>query len=247
MVSAPPYDTVSEDEARAEISRNQSSYLRITRPEADMPPPADPHSAAAYAKALENFRLFQEQGLLVREGIACLYVYRLVMGGRAQTGVAACCAASDYMDGVIVRHEKTRLDKEEDRVKLARALGAHTGPVFLAYRQDGRIDAMVEAVCRGGPDVDFTAPDGVRHTLWMVPSGGGCAEAFRRVPRAYIADGHHRAAAAVRVAAESGAGLGLSIVDTLARRMGAKLVLSSPPEGRRNGFEARLVWQTSSR
>jgi uncharacterized protein (DUF1015 family) len=179
-----------------------------------MPPPADPHSDAAYARSLENFRSFVNRGLLVRDGTASLYVYRLVMGGRAQTGVACCCAVADYMEGVILRHEKTRVDKEEDRLKLTLALSANTGPVFLAYRPDGRIDGLVRTICRSGPDSDFTAPDGVRHTLWRVPACGGLVEAFGRVPRAYIADGHHRAAAACRLAAERGGGKGKDAGDS---------------------------------
>ncbi|MBM4147513.1 MAG: DUF1015 domain-containing protein [Lentisphaerae bacterium] len=200
-VSAPPYDTIEEDQARAVVSANPRSFLRISRPEADMEGKADPHGPEAYARAASNFAEFRATRLLVREANPGMFLYRLSKDGHSQTGVVACCHTADYGSGVIKRHEKTRIEKENDRAAMIRALRGNTEPVLLAYRDRPGIDACVSGIAAGAPRYDFTAADGVRHTLWAVAGGAGLDAMFAKVPGAYIADGHHRAAAAARVAA----------------------------------------------
>jgi len=203
-VAAPPYDVLSSEEARLRAAGRPWSFLHISRPEIDLPAGTDPHACAVYAKAAENLQRMLREGVLLRDARACYYVYRLVLGEHVQTGLAAVASVREYDRNRIRRHEHTRPDKEDDRVRQIEALRAQTGPVLLAYPPAAPVDAILNAVAGGRPDFDVTADDGVRHLLWPV----GDTEAIERLtalfdamPALYIADGHHRSAAASRVAA----------------------------------------------
>ena len=198
QVASVPYDTVSAAEARVLALGNPDSFLHVVRPEIDLPPKTDAHSEAVYATAAANFRDFQTRGILVREDEPCLYVYRQKMGAHVQVGLVACCRVEDYERNVIRKHEKTRQDKEDDRTRHVLELNANAGPVFLTYADRPAIDARLAEIQRETPLFHFTAPDAVVHTVWRVPRGSVLADAFEAVPVAYIADGHHRAAAAAR-------------------------------------------------
>lgn len=205
-----PYDVMSSEEARALASGNPLSFLRVSKPEIDLPPGTDLYSPAVYARGRENFRKLIADGALIRDAQPCLYLYRQVMGAHTQVGVVGAASCQEYLDNVILKHEFTRVDKEDDRVRHIEALEAQTGPVFLTYRADAAIDAFVAGKIACEPYVDFTAGDGVRHTSWRIDAAEEIAvltAAFARIPRLYIADGHHRSAAAARVfQARKGAG-----------------------------------------
>jgi uncharacterized protein (DUF1015 family) len=199
-VACVPYDVVNAAEAAVLAAGKPHSLLHVDRAEIDLPAGTDPHADAVYAKALENFLALQRDGVLVRESEPCLYVYQQQMGGHVQRGLVAGCHVEDYDLGLIKKHEKTRKDKEDDRTKLIDTLSADTGPVFLTYRDNADVTALVNAKTKGEPVYDFTAPDGIRHTLWRIAGGAEWVKAFAAVPATYIADGHHRAASAARVA-----------------------------------------------
>lgn len=203
-VSSVPYDVVSTEEARVLASGNPLSFLHVSRAEIDLPRDTDPYSDAVYEKAAENFGKLKRGAPIQTEDEPSLYVYRLRMGGREQTGVAGACSLDEYDSDVIRKHERTRRDKEDDRTRHMLALGAQTGPVFLTYRDRSEIDAIVEGVKGKPPLFDFEAPDGVAHTIWRVggEAAGRLAEQFRPAPLLYIADGHHRAASAARARRE---------------------------------------------
>jgi uncharacterized protein (DUF1015 family) len=203
-VIAPPYDVLSSDEARRRAAGKPWSFLHISKPEIDLPPGTDPYSSAVYAKARENFAHMLREGVLERDRGACYYVYRLVMGTHTQTGIVAAASVPDYDSNRIRKHELTRPDKEDDRVRQIDALNAQTGPVFLTYRRSYDVDAVVARVAAAAPDVDVVADDGVRHSLWVMREPAhleALTAAFDALPCLYIADGHHRSAAASRVAA----------------------------------------------
>ena len=202
QVASVPYDVVNTEEARALAEGNPLSLLHVTRPEIDLPDGTDIYSDEVYEKARENFERFKAEGTLVEEGGPSLYIYRLVMGEHTQLGVAAAFSVDEYDDGRIRKHERTRPDKENDRTRHILTLRAQTGPVFLTYRADRRVDALVEAETKAEPLYDFEAEDGVRHTLWRAASAEQLARCFAEVPLLYIADGHHRAASASRARAE---------------------------------------------
>jgi len=200
-VAAVPYDVVNTEEARALAAENPLSFLHVSRPEIDLPEGTAIYSDEVYAKAGENFDKLRRECPLEEEDAPGLYLYRLVMGDHAQTGVAACFSVDEYDAGIIRKHERTRPDKEDDRTRHTLTLRAQTGPVFLTYRADRRIDALVEAETKNDPLYDFTADDGVRHTLWRAGGAEQLARCFAEVPLLYIADGHHRAASASRARA----------------------------------------------
>ncbi|MCA1635063.1 MAG: DUF1015 family protein [Acidobacteria bacterium] len=201
-VAAVPYDVVNTEEARALAEGKPSSFLHVSRPEIDLPAGTDLYSDEVYARAAENFLQLIRDCPLEIEAEPGLYLYRLVMGGHEQTGVAACVSVDEYDRGLIRKHEKTRPDKENDRTRHVLELRAQTGPVFLTYRPDRRIDALVAgASASSEPLYDFTADDGVRHTVWRVAVPEQLARCFEEVPLLYIADGHHRAASASRARA----------------------------------------------
>ncbi|MEI6861140.1 MAG: DUF1015 family protein [Verrucomicrobiota bacterium] len=199
-VACVPYDVVNAAEAAALAAGKPCSLLHVDRAEIDLPPGTDPYGPAVYAKARENFLALQRDGVLVREGGPCLYVYQQQMGAHVQRGLVALCHVEDYDAELIKKHEKTRKDKEDDRTRLIDTLAANTGPVFLTYRDEAAVTALVNAKVQEKPLHDFTAPDGIRHTAWRIAGGAEWINAFARVPLSYIADGHHRAASAARVA-----------------------------------------------
>lgn len=199
-VACVPYDVVNAAEAAALAAGKPHSLLHVDRAEIDLPAATDPYSDAVYAKARENFLALQRAGVLVRETEPCLYVYQQQMGSHVQRGLIAGCHVDDYDRELIKKHEKTRKDKEDDRTKLIDTLSADTGPVFLTYRDHAPVTALVDAKTKEKPLHDFTAPDGIRHTVWRIAGGAEWVQAFAAVPVTYIADGHHRAASAARVA-----------------------------------------------
>jgi uncharacterized protein (DUF1015 family) len=202
QVASVPYDTVNVEEARSLAQGNPNSFLRVSRAEIELPVGTDPYTEAVYSRAAANLKKFCEQGILVREEGLCLYAYRQIMGEHAQTAIVACCHIEDYEHNVIRKHETTRADKEQDRIRLARALRVNTGPVFLMYRDQPAIDREVSAGVSAPPLFDFRASDGIQHTLWRIPGGEKLVRLFGQVPLAYIADGHHRAAAACKTGVE---------------------------------------------
>jgi uncharacterized protein (DUF1015 family) len=201
QVASVPYDVVSTDEARAAAEGNPLNFLHVTRPEIDTPPGVGIYDDATYARARENFRRLVRECPLIEEGEPSLYLYRLQMGEHTQTGIAGCFSVDEYDEDLIRKHEKTRPDKENDRTRHILETGAQTGVVFLTYRPDRRIEALVEAETQNAPLYDFDAGDGVRHTVWRVAAPEKIVRCFAEVPYLYIADGHHRAASASRARA----------------------------------------------
>jgi uncharacterized protein (DUF1015 family) len=204
QVVAPPYDVVNAEEARAYAKGNERSFFRVSRPEIDLPPGTDEHADSVYAKGRENLALFQRNGWLKQDAEPCFYLYRQRMGSHVQTGVVAAASVQEYDAGLIKKHELTRADKEDDRTRHVDDLGGNDEPVFLTYRASSAIGALVEEGTRGAPEYDFTTEDGIGHTFWVVRGALNTRlqEAFRAVPALYIADGHHRSAAASRVHAQ---------------------------------------------
>ena len=200
-VAAVPYDVVNTEEARSLAAGQPFSFLHVSRPEIDLPGGTDLYSDEVYAKAGENFARLARECPLHSEAEPSLYLYRLVMGEHTQVGVAACASVDEYDHGLVRKHEKTRPDKENDRTRHMVELHAQTGVVFLTYRPDRRIDALVEAETQGPPLYDFEAEDGVRHTVWRAPAPEQLARCFAEIPALYIADGHQRAASASRARA----------------------------------------------
>ena len=197
-----PYDVMSSEEARSMASGNPLSFLHVSKPEIDLPPGTDLYSAPVYAKGSENFQKLIADQALRQDRSACFYLYRQVMGAHTQVGIVAVASCEEYLKGIVKKHELTRPDKEDDRVRHIETLSSQTGPVFLTYRASVAIDAFVNRKLLELPDVDFTAPDGVRHSSWVVGDGGSIdaiEREFSKIPALYIADGHHRSAAAARV------------------------------------------------
>ena len=203
-VSSVPYDVVSTEEARQLAANNRLSFLRVTRSEIDLSAGADPYSPDVYARARTNFDELRQQAPLVVEEAPSLYFYRLTMGSHEQTGIAGCFSVDEYENDTIKKHERTRRDKEDDRTRHIIELRAQTGVVFLTYKAARGVDAIEGRVTSGAPLYDFTAPDGVRHTIWRAGAEDVRAleQAFDAIPALYIADGHHRAASAARARAE---------------------------------------------
>jgi uncharacterized protein (DUF1015 family) len=197
-----PYDVMSSEEARQVAAGNPLSFLHVSKPEIDLPPGTDVYAPEVYAKGRENFRRLIAEGALRQDAQPHFYLYRQVMGAHRQTGLVAAASCEDYRNGIIKKHELTRPDKEDDRVRHIEALDAQTGPVFLVYRANAALDALVAMQTAEVPSVDFTAADGVRHSAWVIgdPEQSRFIEAeFGQMPCLYIADGHHRSAAAARV------------------------------------------------
>lgn len=202
QVASVPYDVVNTQEARALVADNPLSFLHVSRPEIDMPDGTDIYGDPVYRKALDNFTNLKKICPLETEETPSIYLYRLIMGEQEQIGVVACCAVDEYDNDVIRKHERTRRDKEDDRTRHILVLRAQTGPVFLTYRARREIDTMVMETMLANAVYDFTADDGIQHTIWRVPDPVRFVHAFREVPVLYIADGHHRAASASRARAE---------------------------------------------
>jgi uncharacterized protein (DUF1015 family) len=202
-VVAPPYDVLSTDEARERASGRPWSFLHISKPEIDLPAGTNPYAPEVYAKGAENLQAMIQAGVLVQDPVPCYYAYRIVMGSHSQTGLVAAASVADYDTNRIRKHEYTRPDKEDDRVRQIDALDAQTGPVLLAYPAAPEVDAILAAASSGAPDADSEL-DGVRHTLWVIRDAAIQARittAFNAMHALYIADGHHRSASASRIAA----------------------------------------------
>jgi uncharacterized protein (DUF1015 family) len=208
-VVAPPYDVLTVAEARERARGRPWSFLHISRAEIDLPEGTDPYAPEVYARAATNLKRMLQAGILVRDPEPGYYVYRLVMDGHSQTGLVAAASVVDYDSNRIRKHEFTRPDKEDDRVRQIEALQAQTGPVLLAYKSDAAVDALLAGVTEGPPEVDLMADDGVGHMLWVVRERAliqRITAVFDAMDALYIADGHHRSAAASRVAAARGSG-----------------------------------------
>jgi uncharacterized protein (DUF1015 family) len=206
-VLAPPYDVLSSAEARERAKGKPWSFLHISKPEIDLDPSVDPYDRAVYAKAAENLGRMVAGGVLIRDDKPCYYAYRLTWRNRTQTGLAAVASIEDYESNRIRRHEFTTPLKEDDRVRQIEAVNAQTGPVMMGYPPSAEIDAMLASATKGAPAVDVTADDGVRHQLWLIDDPatvGQLTRTFDALPALYIADGHHRSAAAARVAKARG-------------------------------------------
>jgi len=203
-VIAPPYDVLSTDEARTRAAGKPWSFLHISKPEIDLPTGTDPYAPQVYAKAAENLGLMMRKGILARDPTPCYYAYRLIMGNHTQTGLVAAASLAEYDTNRIRKHEHTQTDKENDRVHQIDALNAQTGPVMVAYPHAREVDDILARCSAGAPDADASADGGIRHSLWVVRDAAIEAQltrAFDAMPALYIADGHHRSAAASRVAA----------------------------------------------
>lgn len=213
-IACVPYDVLNTDEARVLAEGKPNTLLRVDRAELELPPDTNPYADAVYARAKANFERLQQNGALRREPAPSVYLYQQRMGAHVQTGIAAVCHVDDYIHeragnplakDIIKKHERTRPDKEDDRTRLIGTLRANTGPVFLTYRDRAGIDAIVAAQMKSAPTYDFTAPDGIRHTVWRVSDPAvldALVKEFAHLPAGYVADGHHRTASAARVALE---------------------------------------------
>jgi len=205
LVASRPYDVLNSEEARFEAAGNEKSLYHIIKPEIDFPKGTDEHDACVYEKASENFQMFQSKGWLKQDAKDNYYVYAQTMNGRTQYGLCVAASVDDYMTGKIKKHELTRRDKEEDRMKHVRVNNANIEPVFFAYPHQDELDAIVAKTVTGKPEYDFVAPDGFGHHFWVIEDESmikRITEIFASMPSLYIADGHHRSAAAALVGDE---------------------------------------------
>ena len=201
-VAALPYDVYNRKEACEAVKGNPLSFLNIDRAETQFPEDVDTYDDRVYVRARETLDRQIEEGVYVTDAEENYYLYELTMDGRSQTGVVACCSIDDYVNGIIKKHENTREDKEIDRIRHVDTTNAHTGPIFLAYRQDETVKRLVTQVKSGLPIYDFVLDDGIGHRVWVIGDRamvGAVQDAFAQIPATYIADGHHRAASAVKV------------------------------------------------
>ncbi|MCD8323620.1 MAG: DUF1015 family protein [Clostridiales bacterium] len=201
-IAALPYDVYNREEAKAEVLREPESFLRIDRAETQFEDSMDMYAPEVYQKAHDILWDMVAAGDFITEEKPCYYIYELTMDGRTQTGIAACAAIDDYLNGVIKKHENTREEKEQDRIRHVDVCDAQTGPIFLAYRSDDAVNTVVNRVKESVPEYDFTSPDGIGHRVWIIAGDAdvqAIEEAFAGIGQIYIADGHHRAASAVRV------------------------------------------------
>ena len=197
-----PYDVVSSEEARQLAAGNPLSFFHVSKPEIDFPASTDIYAPKVYAEGKRNFGSLIEQGALAQDSSSCFYLYRQIMGQHSQVGVVAAASCKDYLKGVIRKHELTRPDKEDDRMRHIESLNSQTGPVFLVYRASSSVDDLVTKKMTESANIDFIAKDGVRHSAWIVSDRGSIdflVAQFANMPLLYIADGHHRCAAAARV------------------------------------------------
>lgn len=202
-----PYDVMSSAEARQLASGNPESFLHVSKPEIDLAPDINPYDPEVYTQGARRFQSMVQQGLLRQDPTGYFYLYRQVMGSHSQIGLVAAASCEDYLKNIIKKHEFTRPDKEDDRVRHIKALQSQTGPVFLTYRAQPAMDAFVASRTAEPPEIDFTAADGVRHSSWTIRETADHAlieRAFQEIPDLYIADGHHRSAAAARIFQERG-------------------------------------------
>lgn len=201
-VASLPYDVMDVEEARRMAGENRDSFLRISRPEIDLPQQVDPYSEQVHRKGGKNLRQFIDDRILIREEVPCYYIYRQQMGKIVQTGLVACAAVDDYESGVIKKHEQTRADKEEDRIRHIDTLDANDEPVFYIFRDYPELEGILQSASYEPPDYNFTTEDGVSHKLWVVADSAlieHLTGLFAAIPVLYVADGHHRSAAAAQV------------------------------------------------
>ena len=201
-VAAVPYDVVNRDEAAQLAQGNPYSFLHVGRSDIDLPDDMDPHDPRCYQQARDALDAFVARDVLIRDGTPALYLYRQVMDDRAQTGLVGCVHVDDYEKDIIRKHERTRQDKEDDRTRHVLTLEAHAEPVFLTYRPEAKVQELTALTQRGPALYDFTADDGVQHTVWRIARPESWMAAFREVGHAYVADGHHRSASAWRAGKE---------------------------------------------
>lgn len=201
-VAALPYDVMTSEEAREMVKGNPYSFLHVDKAEIDLPENTDHYSREVYEKAKENLYSMIEKGIYIHDEKPVFYVYRLTMNGKSQTGVVACTSIDEYIENKIKKHELTRADKEEDRIRHVDTCNANTGPIFLTYRNRKSIDDIIEKITQKDPIYDFTADDGISHSVWLADDENtikDIEEEFKKVDSLYIADGHHRNASAVKV------------------------------------------------
>lgn len=198
QVASVPYDVVNRDEAAALAADNPHSFLHVVRPEIDLPPETDPYADAVYAQARINLEKLVSDEVLVQDNDECIFLYRQIMNGIPQVGIVCCCHIEDYENNLILKHEKTRPAKEDDRTRHIQATGVHAGPVFLTYRDSDDVNAQVDAAMLADPVCDFTAADEVQHTVWKIADSASLVSLLSVVPYFYVADGHHRSASAWR-------------------------------------------------
>jgi len=204
-VASPPYDVISSTEARELAKNNPVSFLHVNKPEIDLAEDTDPYDPKVYARGAENLQKLIKEGVMVQDEQPHFYLYRQIMGEHRQLGLVACASVQEYDNGLIKKHELTRIDKEDDRMNHIMHLNAQAGPVFLTYRSRPVITAFLERLAGEKPDYDFSSPDGIRHTFWVIRSRDAIRrieEDFLEIPELYVADGHHRSAAAARVCAQ---------------------------------------------
>lgn len=201
-VAALPYDVMNSQEAAEMVKGNPLSFLHVDKAEIDLPEGTYIYDEKVYLKARENLDRLSEDGICIQDAKPCLYIYRQIMNGRAQTGIVGCASIDDYMNNIIKKHELTRADKEADRINHVDYCDANTGPIFLTYRADKTVDEIVEKYVKNQPEYDFVTDDGITNTVWVVDNDddiNALSDAFTNIPALYIADGHHRAASAVKV------------------------------------------------
>ncbi|MAK47003.1 MAG: hypothetical protein CMI24_07095 [Opitutae bacterium] len=202
LVASRPYDVLNSSEAKIEASGNEFSFLRVIKPEIELSDDINPYEYVVYEKGASFYEELKSSGILLQDSKPCFYVYRLTMGDRSQTGIAGCCHFEEYYSGKIKKHELTRMVKEEDRVKHVDVLNANAEPVFFSYRARASIDLQLKEIVSTASEYDFVAEDGIRHELWIVRDEkyiSNLVNSFKEVPALYVADGHHRTAAAARV------------------------------------------------
>jgi len=201
-VASRPYDVLNAQEARQEAEGNKYSFLRVIKPELELPDDIDPYGANVYNQGLENLNFLRSEQIIVKDATPSFYIYRLTMDGREQTGIVGCCHYQEYFDGHIKKHELTRTAKENDRVRHVETQNANAEPVFFSYRGLDSINQVITNATQSDPVYDFTADDGIRHELWVIDDESSISRIendFKSVPDLYVADGHHRTAAAARV------------------------------------------------
>ncbi|MBR3766751.1 MAG: DUF1015 domain-containing protein [Clostridia bacterium] len=203
LVAALPYDVMNSEEAREKVKGHPYSFIHVDKAEVDLPPETDIYSEEVYLKAAENLKKLTSDGICVKDESPCFYIYRQIMGEVCQTGLVGCAGADDYINNVIKKHEHTRADKEEDRIRHVDTCDANTGPIFLAYRRNNTIDEIIDKYTALTPEYDFVSECEVRNTVWVISDENDTTAltgAFSEISSLYIADGHHRAASAVKVA-----------------------------------------------
>lgn len=202
-VAALPYDVMNSQEAREKVKGHPYSFIHVDKAEVDLPPETYLYSDEVYKKAAENLKALSDNGICIQDPVPCFYIYRQIMGEVCQTGIVGAAGVDDYLNGIIKKHEHTRADKEEDRIRHVDTCNANTGPIFLAYRRNSIIDAVIDKYTALSPEYDFVSEGDVQNTVWVISDKKDTdklTEAFSDVENFYIADGHHRAASAVKVA-----------------------------------------------